>query len=91
MNSLLYKNIDLIYIIFVIFFVVYGVIDIKLPTFIQELFDNLIFRVIILGLIAFLCNSNNQLSLFIALSFTLIMNILLKQKQKERFKQKNYS
>ena len=88
MSLLLYKSSDLVYIIFVIFFIVYGVIDIELPTFIIELFNNLIFRVIILGLIAFLCNSNNQLSLFIALAFTLIMNIILKQKNKERFKQK---
>ena len=89
MYLLLNTNFDLVYICFFIFFLIYGIIDVELPIFIRELFDNIIFRIIVLSLIAFLCNTNNQLSLFIALAFTLTSNILLRQKYKEQFKQKN--
>lgn len=59
----------------------------NLPDFIAQLFQNQIFRVAVLALIAYRGNRNPQLSIMAAIAFTVTLNKLAEQNQKEAFKQ----
>ena len=59
----------------------------KLPNFILNLFQNEIFRVFILSLIVYKGNSNPTLSILIAFSFVIVMNMINKKKIAEEFKE----
>jgi len=59
----------------------------KLPNFILNLFQNEIFRVFILSLIVYKGNSNPTLSILIAFSFVIVMNMINKNKIAEEFKE----
>lgn len=77
---LLFNHKDLIYIIIFLFIFIFGIIDIEIPNCIKNLFNSLMFQVIILALIALFCNNNNQISFTIAFLYVVIYNIILKQK-----------
>ena len=57
----------------------------KLPGFIVKLFDNAIFRILILALVVYNGNRDPRMALMIAVGFTVTMNILAKQKFLEGF------
>ena len=57
----------------------------KLPNFMLKLFDNAIFRILILTLIVYKGNRDPQFAIMIAVCFTISMNILSKQKLFEGF------
>jgi hypothetical protein len=57
----------------------------ELPTFVMDLFDNSIFRILVLSLVVFMSGRNLQLSIMIALAFTVTMNMLNEQKVAEGF------
>lgn len=57
----------------------------QLPQFITNLFDNAIFRLVILSLVVFMSGQNLQLSVMIAVAFTVSMNLLNEQKIAEGF------
>ena len=61
----------------------------KLPNSILKLFDNSIFRILILSLIVYYGNKNTKLSLIIAVGFTVSMNLLSKRKMFENFTDMN--
>jgi|SaaInlStandDraft_5_1057022.scaffolds.fasta_scaffold00392_3 hypothetical protein len=73
--------------VMITFFLVFygGASGPKLPSFIIELFENPIFRVFILSLIVYKGNSNPTLSIMIAVVFTLMMDMINKQKLFEKF------
>ena len=73
--------------VIVTFFLVFygGAAGPKLPSFIIELFENPIFRVFILSLIVYKGNSNPMLSIMIAVVFTLMMDMINKQRLFEKF------
>ncbi len=73
--------------VIVTFFLVFygGAAGPKLPSFIIELFENPIFRVFILSLIVYKGNSNPMLSIMIAVFFTLMMDMINKQRLFEKF------
>jgi hypothetical protein len=58
-----------------------------LPSFISNLFQNQLFRIAILALIAYRGNRNPQLSIMAAVAFTVTLNKLAEQNQQEAFKQ----
>ena len=57
----------------------------KLPNFIVGLFENPIFRILILSLIVYNGNRDPQFAIMIAVGFTVTMNIISKQKLFEGF------
>lgn len=57
----------------------------KLPNFMLKLFDNAIFRILILSLIVYKGNKDPQFAIMVAVGFTISMNILSKQKLFEGF------
>lgn len=57
----------------------------QLPQFIANLFDNAVFRLAILSLIVFMSGQNIQLSVMVAIAFTITMNLLNEQKIAEGF------
>ena len=59
----------------------------QLPDFIINLFKNEMFRVLILSLIVYKGNSNPTLSILIAFSFVLIMNMINKRELAEGFRE----
>lgn len=69
-----------------LFLVLYaGMARPELPSLISELFNYAAFRLIILTLIVFMGGQDIQLSLIIAIGFTVTMNLLSEQKIKEEF------
>jgi hypothetical protein len=59
----------------------------KLPDFIQKLFNNTFFRLLIIALIAYRATQDPQSAILVAVAFVLIMNILNKQEIDEGFRQ----
>lgn len=57
----------------------------QLPELLANMFNNALFRLIILALVVFMSGHNFQLSLMIAIAFTLSMNLLSEQKVAEGF------
>lgn len=57
----------------------------NVPLFIVKLFDNPIFRILILSLIIYKGNKDPKLAIFIAIAFTVTMNLISKQKIFENF------
>lgn len=57
----------------------------QLPEFISVLFDNPVFRVLVLSLVVFMSGKNLQLSVLIAVAFTVTMNLLGEQRIAEGF------
>ena len=57
----------------------------KLPSFIRNLFENPIFRILILSLIVYKGNKDPQLAIMIAVGFTVTMNFVSSQKFFENF------
>lgn len=83
--SMLHKNKNISSIVG-LFLVLYGgLAKPKLPRFIRNLFENPIFRVIILALIMYRGNKDPQLSIMLSVGFTMVMNKLNEEKIKEEF------
>jgi hypothetical protein len=59
----------------------------KLPTFLKKLFDNTLFKIIIISFIAYRANKNPQLSILIAVCFVITLNFLAEKETKETFEQ----
>lgn len=57
----------------------------QLPGFMAGLFDNGLFRLTVLALVVFMSGHNIQLSVMIAIAFTISMNLLNEQKIAEGF------
>lgn len=69
-----------------LFLVLYGgLAKPDLPDFVMDLFDNALFRVLVLFLIAFTASKNAQVALLIAVGFTVTMNLLSERKMAEGF------
>ncbi len=58
-----------------------------LPTPILKLFNNQVFRILVLSLIAYRANRDPQLSIMIAVAFTVSLNMLAERNMKESFEQ----
>lgn len=56
-----------------------------LPDFIMNLFNNAIFRLLILFLIAYFAAKNVQVAILVAIGFTITMNLLSERKMAENF------
>ena len=59
----------------------------ELPNFILKLFDNQVFRILVLSLIAYRANRDPQLAIMIAVAFTVSLNMLSERNMKESFQQ----
>lgn len=57
----------------------------QLPEFVANLFENPAFRVLVLALVVFMSGNNLQLSIMIAVAFTITMNLLSEQRIAEGF------
>jgi hypothetical protein len=69
-----------------LFLVLYaGMARPQLPGFVAGLFDNAVFRMLILSLVVFMGGHNLQLSVMVAVAFTVTMNLLNEQKIAEGF------
>ncbi len=69
------------------FLVLYaGMASPELPSVIKKMFNNSIFRILILSLIVYKGNKDPQLAIIIAISFTITMNYLRDNELKEEFK-----
>ncbi|VVU94912.1 hypothetical protein CPAV1605_637 [seawater metagenome] len=74
--------------ILTMFFIIYAsTIRPDLPPFIRKLYENPIFRILILSLIVYKGNKDPQLSLMIAIAFTVTLNIMSEEEINEGFKQ----
>jgi len=58
-----------------------------LPKMIEKLFDNQVFRIFVLAFIAYRGNKNPQISLLVAIAFTITLNNISEKNNKESFKQ----
>lgn len=73
-------------ILIIIFLVLYSsLVNNNSPKFIIRLFENSIFRILLLGLIIYYGNSIPELSLMLSIGFIITMNIILKKKLFENF------
>lgn len=69
-----------------LFLVLYaGMARPQLPPFINGLFDNAVFRLAVLSMVVFMGGHNVELSLMVAIAFTVTMNLLNEQKIAEGF------
>jgi len=69
------------------FLVLYaGMASPELPKVIKKMFNNSIFRILILSLIVYKGNKDPQLAITIAIAFTITMNYLRDSELKEEFK-----
>jgi uncharacterized membrane protein YdjX (TVP38/TMEM64 family) len=59
----------------------------RLPNFIKTLFDNSIFKIIIITFIGYRANKNPQLSLMVAIAFVVTLNVISEKDTKEAFQQ----
>jgi len=59
----------------------------KLPESIKNLFGNVVFRLLLLFLIAYLGNRRPDISLMVVIVFVITMNVLSEQELKENFEQ----
>lgn len=62
----------------------------QLPVFIAKLFDNPLFRLLVLFGIAFMASRNFQVALLVSVAFTVTMNLLNEQKIVEGFMAQQY-
>ena len=62
-----------------------GMASPKLPNLIKKMFNNSIFRILILSLIVYKGNKDPQLAITIAIAFTITMNYLRDNELKEEF------
>lgn len=70
------------------FLVLYGALARpELPSGIRKLFDNQIFRIIVLAFIAYRGNKDPQLALAVAVAFVVTMNLLAEQEVVEKLDQ----
>ena len=75
-----------------LFLVLYGgLAKPKLPSFIRNLFNNPIFRVLILALIMYRGNKNPQLSIMLAVAFVITLNLVSEQETIEKITNWNLS
>ena len=58
----------------------------ELPPFIKQLFNNPLFRIVILFLVVVRANKNPTLALMIAIGFTLTVNFITEQEMTESFR-----
>jgi len=56
-----------------------------LPAIIKDLFENGVFRIVVLSIVLYRGNKDPQFSILVATAFTLILNRLGEQKIKENF------
>ena len=90
-NLSMVKENEHVYTILSLFLVLYGSLARpQLPKFVERLFENQIFRILVLALIVYRGNDDPKLSLIIAIGFTLTMNYLSRQKIEEQFQQVEY-
>ena len=69
-----------------LFLVLYGgLAKPDLPDFVVNLFDNALFRILVLFLIAFTASKNAQVAILVAVAFSLTMNFLSERKMAEGF------
>ena len=69
-----------------LFLVLYGGLAApKLPGFVVKLFDNAIFRILVLSLIVYKGNRDPKFAIMIAVAFTVTMNTIAKQQFMEGF------
>jgi hypothetical protein len=69
-----------------VFVILYGALAApKLPSFIANLFNNAIFRLLCLFTIAWIASKNAQVAIIVAVVFTLIMSLLNTQQMAEGF------
>jgi hypothetical protein len=68
-----------------------GVAAPRLPRMVKRLFENPVFRVLVLSVIVYKGNKDPKLSLMIAVAFVVSMNILNKEHFKENFAELNNS
>lgn len=57
----------------------------SLPKYVADLFNNVIFKILILSLIAYLSSKDLTLSLFVAIGFIVTNAMLVQQETKEAF------
>jgi len=58
-----------------------------LPPFMVNLFENPIFKLLVLALIVYRGNKDPQMALMIAIAFMVTLNLISEQKTKETFRQ----
>ena len=58
----------------------------NLPSFIKKLFDNVVFRILVLFLIAVRANNDPAMSIVMAVAFILTLDYIYKQDAQETFK-----
>lgn len=69
-----------------LFLVLYaGMAKPQLPPVVAGLFDTAVFRLVVLTLVVFMSGRNLQLSILVAVAFTVTMNLLNEQKIAEGF------
>ena len=69
-----------------LFLVLYGGLAApKLPKFVVQLFDNAVFRILILSLIVYKGNRDPKFAIMIGVAFTVTLNVISKQKFLEGF------
>jgi len=69
-----------------LFLVLYGGLAApKLPKFVVQLFDNAIFRILVLSLIVYKGNRDPKFAIMIGVAFTVTLNVISKQKFLEGF------
>lgn len=69
-----------------LFLVLYGGLAApKLPKFVIQLFDNAIFRILVLSLIVYKGNRDPKFAIMIGVAFTVTLNVISKQKFLEGF------
>lgn len=71
-----------------VFLCIYGaLIGPRMPKFVITLFNNFIFKILIISIIAYRANKNPQLSLLFAIIFVLTINAITDNEHLEAFKQ----
>ena len=69
-----------------LFVVLYGSLaKPELPKIIEDLFKNAVFRVLFLALIMYRSNKEPQLSIMLAVGFTITMNLISEKQTRENF------
>ncbi len=85
--SLIHENKYISTLLSMILIIYASVLRPELPPFIRKLYENPIFRILILSLIVYRGNKDPRLSLMIAIAFTVTLNIMSEQEINEGFKQ----
>jgi hypothetical protein len=80
--SFLYKN-KYVKIPLLLIFAIYFIVSPKLPTFVIIVYNNIIFKLLIVLLIVFLSNHDKQLAIMITAVYLLTLNNINKNKHKK--------